>query len=64
MKSILLAAAAMGLAISAAQAECNYHKSVSAEQIDRTTVASVALPQSQPVVTDEDAAVPAEEDAK
>lgn len=49
MKSILLAAAFTGFAFSAAQAGCNYHKSVSGEQIDKTTVASVAIPQSQPV---------------
>lgn len=65
MKSILLATAAMGLAISAAHADCSYHKSVSAGEIDKTTVASVALPQTQPVVTAEDAeAMPAEENAQ
>jgi hypothetical protein len=48
MKSILLAAVLTGFAIGAAQADCNYHKSVSAEQVDQTKVASVAVPQSQP----------------
>jgi len=48
MKSILLAAVLTGFALGAAQADCNYHKSVSAGQVDQTTVASVAVPLSQP----------------
>ena len=55
MKSVLLAAAAMGFALTSAYADCNYHKSVSAEEVDKTTVASVTTaPQSEPAVpTDE-----------
>jgi hypothetical protein len=55
MKSVLLAAAAMGFALTSAYADCNYHKSVSAENVDGTTVASVTTaPQSDPaVLTDE-----------
>ncbi|MBX3568859.1 MAG: hypothetical protein KF914_12430 [Rhizobiaceae bacterium] len=62
MKSILLAAAFTGLAFSAAQAECNYHKSVSAEQIDKTTVASVVLP--QPAAPAGETMAPAEDGEK
>jgi len=54
MRTILLAAAAVGLALTSASAACDYHKSVSAEEVDKTTVASVATPpQSSPVATDE-----------
>lgn len=55
MKTILLAAAAMGFALTSAYAGCDYHKSVSAEAVDETTVASVATaPVSGPaVLTDE-----------
>ncbi len=59
MKAILLAAAATGFAVSSAFAGCNYHKTVSAEAVDETTVASVAsAPVSSPSAT-ADETVPA-----
>jgi hypothetical protein len=65
MKPILLATAALGLAISAAHADCSYHKTVSAGQIDQTTVASVDVAKSQPAVAGEDAeTAPVEADAQ
>ena len=53
MRTILLAAAAMGLALTSASADCDYHKTVSAQEVDDTTVASVAPPSGPVVVTDE-----------
>ncbi|PSJ58687.1 hypothetical protein [Kumtagia ephedrae] len=55
MTKLLLIAAGLGLAVSGAQA-CEYQKSVKATELDKTTVASVAVPQSKPVVTQEAAA--------
>lgn len=55
MTKVLLIAAGLGLAASGAQA-CEYMRSAKSEQIDKTTVASVAVPQSQPVMTQEPAA--------
>lgn len=48
MKTFLLSIAAIGLAVSGVQA-CPYQKSVEAEQVDKTVVASVEIPQSKPV---------------
>ncbi len=55
MTKVLLIAAGLGLAASGAQA-CEYMRSAKSEQIDKTTVASVTIPQSEPVVTQEPAA--------
>lgn len=40
MSKLLLAAAALGLSLSAASAECAYHKSVQAAAPEKTVVAS------------------------
>lgn len=40
MTKLLLAAAALGLSLSAASAECSYHKSVQASEPAKTVVAS------------------------
>ncbi|MDQ6437087.1 hypothetical protein RB623_23795 [Mesorhizobium sp. LHD-90] len=52
MTRILLIAAAFGLAASSAQA-CEYQRSAQAGQVDKTVVASVATPQSEPVTLPE-----------
>ena len=58
-------AAAFVLAVSNAQA-CEFQRSAEADKVDQTTVASVALPQSEPVKTDATVVptAPAEELAK
>ena len=59
MKPILLAAAFTAFTLGVAQADCSYHKSVSAGTVDKTTVASIAAEQTPPVVAPEaDAAAP------
>lgn len=52
MTKVLLIAAGLGLAASGAQA-CEYMRSAKSEQIDKTTVASVTVPQSEPVIMQE-----------
>lgn len=47
MKTLLIMAAGLGLAMSGVQA-CPYQKSVQNEQVDPTVVASVAAPRSEP----------------
>ena len=55
MKLFVLTAAAFGLGLSAAGA-CDYQKSVEADGVDMTVVASVAVPQSTRAdVKDQDA---------
>jgi hypothetical protein len=54
MKTVLVLAAAMGLSISAASAECVGHKQVNASIDTETKVASV-VKQVPPVPTDESA---------
>jgi hypothetical protein len=59
MRTILLAAAATGFALSSAYAGCDYNKTVSADLVDQTTVASVAIaPQSDQVVPTDEASPP------
>jgi predicted lipid-binding transport protein (Tim44 family) len=59
MRTILLAAAATGFAVSSAYAGCDYHSTVSADSVDQTKVASVAIsPQSDAVVPTDEASPP------
>jgi hypothetical protein len=48
MKRLLLIAAGIGLATSGASA-CEFQRSAKAAQVDTTVVASIAVPQSEPV---------------
>ncbi|MEQ1951688.1 hypothetical protein [Mesorhizobium sp. CN2-181] len=57
MTKLLLIAAGLGLATSGANA-CDYHRSAKAAETDKTVVASIAVPQSEPVSLPE-ASVPA-----
>jgi hypothetical protein len=57
MTRIFLVAAAIGLAVSSAQA-CEYQRSAQ-NKVDATTVASIEIPQSQPVALPEPKAAPA-----
>jgi len=52
MTKVLLIAAALGLAVSSAQA-CDFHRSAEAKDVDQTKVASITVPQSEPVVVPE-----------
>lgn len=54
MTRLLLITAVFGLSASAAQA-CEGMRSANAEPVDKTTVASVSVPQSPPVVMSEPA---------
>jgi len=51
MTKVLLIAAAFGLAASTAQA-CEFQRSAQGDKVDQTTVASVAVEQSEPVATE------------
>lgn len=49
MTRLLLIAAGLGLAMSGANA-CEFQRSAKAAELDKTVVASIAVPQSEPVV--------------
>jgi len=48
MTKVLLIAAGFGLAVSGAQA-CDFQRTAKADKVDKTTVASITLPQSEAV---------------
>jgi hypothetical protein len=48
MTKLFLIAAGLGLAVSGAQA-CEFQRTAKADKVDKTTVGSIALPQSEPV---------------
>lgn len=52
MTKLLLIAAGLGLAMSGANA-CEFQRSAQAAELDKTVVASIAVPQSEPVVVPE-----------
>jgi hypothetical protein len=52
MTKLLLIAAGLGLAVSGAQA-CDFQRTAKANKVDDTTVASISLPQSEPVAIPE-----------
>lgn len=52
MTKLLLIAAGLGLAASGAQA-CEFQRTAKADKVDNTTVASISLPQTEPVVMPE-----------
>lgn len=60
MTRILATAAALALGVSAAAAECDYHKTVQASEPDKTVVASVGDTALPPAAMDE---APKAEDA-
>ena len=66
MMKLLLLAAGFGLAVSSAQAcESKNHNHNAKATVDQTTVASVAVPQSEPVIVQEQAnGAKADESAK
>jgi hypothetical protein len=51
MTKVFLIVAAFGLAASTAQA-CEFQRSAQGDKVDQTTVASVAVAQSEPVATE------------
>ena len=52
MTKLLLIAAGLGLAVSSAQA-CEFQRTAKADKVDNTTVASISLPQTEPVAMPE-----------
>lgn len=54
MTKLLLIAAGLGLAMSGANA-CEFQRSAKAAELDKTVVASLAVPQSEPVTLPETA---------
>lgn len=64
LSRLLLPAAALGLSLSAAYAECAYHQSVQASEPETTVVASNDAAPAEPASTVTDAAKPADETAQ